>query len=81
MAIGRGGQQRRVSAGIDGQGDLSGLVAPIGRRIEVEVKAGKDRLRPSQIAFREMILAHGGIYIVARDITQALTDIAKEINI
>lgn len=66
MAVGRGGKMRMISAGIDGQGDVSGLVGPTGRRLEVEVKAGDDKLNEDQIKFRKMILALGGIYVEAR---------------
>lgn len=75
MAVGRGGQLRRVSAGIDGQGDLSGIAGPSGRRVEIEVKAGKDRMRPSQISFKAMIVGAGGIYVVARDVKECLREL------
>lgn len=74
MAVGRGGKKRKVSAGIDGQGDLSGIVGPGGRRIEIEVKAGKDRMRPSQNSFAAMITGAGGIYIVAKDVAECLAE-------
>lgn len=79
MLPGRDGKLRRVSAGIDGQGDITGLVKPSGRRIEVEVKAGKDRMRPSQTAFKFMIEDFGGLYLIARDIVNCLQDIAEAI--
>ena len=75
MAVGRGGQLRRVSAGIDGQGDLSGIAGPRGVRVEVEVKAGKDRMRPSQISFKAMIVGAGGIYVVAHDVEGCLKEL------
>lgn len=67
MAVGTGGKLRRVSAGINGQGDLTGI-APNGKRIELEVKAdyanGSDRLSPAQEAFCAMILGANGIYLI-----------------
>lgn len=59
---------RHVSAGIDGQGDLSGLIAPNGRRIEAEIKAdyahGRDRQSIVQQAFQKRIEAMGGVYLL-----------------
>lgn len=84
MAIGRGGNLRRVSAGINGQGDITGIATinvmtpagalPAGLRVEIEVKAGKDRIRPSQMAFSFMITSRGGMYIVAHDVDGALQE-------
>lgn len=81
MAVGRNGVQRRVSAGIDGQGDISGIAGTSGRRVELEVKAGKDRMRPSQLSFRAMIERHGGVYIVAHDVEQCIRDLAVEVSL
>lgn len=67
---------RRVSAGIDGQGDICGLIGPGGRMLQVEIKAGKDRMRPSQYAFAAMIRRHGGLYIEARSVE----DVIKELD-
>ena len=70
---------RFVRAGVKGQGDLSGI-GPKGIRIELEIKAKRDRMRPEQIAFRDMILRAGGIYIEARSVEQALRDLDFEIR-
>jgi hypothetical protein len=72
MAVGRGGKPRMIDAGIDGQGDISGIIAPTGRRLEIEVKAGDDRMSDDQKNFRDMIVFHGGVYIEARDVKKAL---------
>lgn len=89
MAVGSGGRLRKVSAGIDGQGDISGIFPVhamgiknpwcpvIGIRLEVEVKIGRDRMRDSQKAFRDMILGAGGIYIEARSVEQAMEELSK----
>jgi hypothetical protein len=76
MAIGKGGSLRRVQAGIDGQGDITGITGG-GIRLEIEVKVGKDRLRDSQKAFKKMILDHGGIYIEARSVEQCLEELGR----
>jgi len=79
MALGAGGRLRRVKAGVDGQADLSGI-GPGGVRIEIEVKAGRDKMSKSQIAFQAMILNHGGIYIEARDVDECMAALREEIR-
>ena len=85
MVVGRSGKKRKVSAGIDGQADLSGIVGPLGRRVEIEVKAkytkGKDRMRPSQVAFRAMIESLGGIYVLAEEVERCLSDLAEKLSV
>jgi len=84
MAVGASGRMRRVKAGIDGQADLTGIIGGAsivylknrGNRLEIEVKAGKDRARPSQLAFSQMIREHGGVYIEARAIEQTLNELS-----
>lgn len=65
-------------SGLRGMADISGI-GPGGVRIEIEVKAGRDKMRPEQEAWRAMILRHGGIHIIARDVDQALDELAAEI--
>ena len=76
MAIGKGGKPRRIQAGIDGQADISGIIGPWGVRLEIEVKAGKDRLRESQLSFAEMIMKHGGAWCVCEDVETTLNFLA-----
>ena len=80
MALGRGGKPRLVSAGINGQADLSGIIGPVGRRCEIEVKAGKDTLSREQIQFGHMIRSLGGVYIIARDVQAALKSLQEVID-
>jgi hypothetical protein len=80
MAIGRGGKQRMISAGVDGQADLTGICGPFGRKIEVEIKAGKDQLSEAQRSFRSMILSHGGIYVVARSVEEGIAALEEQLN-
>lgn len=70
---------RVLRAGLKGQADITGIAAPSGRRIEIEVKADRDRMRPEQIAFRDAILAAGGIHVIARDVEGALEDLRKQL--
>lgn len=71
-AVGAGGKIRHVSAGIDGQGDLSGMLAPNGRRIEIELKAeyerGRDRQSVVQQAFQKKVQSMGGVYLLVERI-------------
>lgn len=74
MAPGHGGKMRKVSAGIDGQADISGIIWP-GWRLEIEVKGPRDHQSPVQKAFQSMIREHGGIYMVATDVEGVLSDL------
>ncbi|MBV9082489.1 MAG: hypothetical protein JOZ62_07440 [Acidobacteriaceae bacterium] len=80
MAVGRGGKQRLVSAGVDGQADLSGILGPTGRRLEIEVKAGRDELFTAQINFGRMIRDHGGVYLIARNVEALLSELEGIVN-
>ena len=73
MAVGRNGKLRRIKAGLDGQADISGIIGPTGRRLEIEVKVGKDSQSQDQQAFDAMITGHGGLYFVARDLETTLS--------
>jgi hypothetical protein len=80
MAVGDGGRQRMVDAGIDGQGDYSGIVGPSGRRVEIETKWGRDRLRQSQKEFKQMILAHGGVYVEWRGLESGIAELERQLK-
>lgn len=59
---------RMVQFGVPGQADLSGIIAPNGRRLEIEVKSATGRVRPQQKAFGAMIEKMGGVFVVARTV-------------
>lgn len=64
-----------VHYGTPGQGDISGLVLPSGRRLEVECKTDVGRQRKEQKSFQKMIEDFGGVYVLARsldDVDRAL---------
>ena len=63
---------RPIRFGIVGQADITGIVGPWGRRLEIEVKTGKDKMSDEQRAFQQMILSAGGIYLVAVDVEATL---------
>lgn len=76
VVTGRGGRPRHISAGINGQADITGILPPNGQRLEIEIKAGRDRQSQDQKSFEAMILAAGGIYLVARDTWKTLDELA-----
>lgn len=75
MAVGIGGRIRRVSAGMDGQPDIAIVLGPMSRFGGVEVKAGKDRLRESQLNWQAKILSMGGFYLVCRSVPDTLAEL------
>lgn len=73
---GRGGF-RRVRAAMPGAADLTGLL-PDGRRLEIEVKTDRGRLRSEQVRFAAAVLSHGGVYILARSVRDAVRGVLAE---
>jgi len=61
------GRAHIVRYGIRGAADIIGILAPRGGWIAIEVKVGKDTLRPGQLVFRGIIERSGGLYLVARE--------------
>lgn len=59
---------RLVRAGIKGQADISGILAPAGRRVEIECKSATGRQSPEQKRWQAMIESLGGIYVLARSV-------------
>jgi len=57
---------RLVRFGIPGQADISGILKPLGCRIEIEVKRPdrKGRQSEAQKNFQTMITSHGGLYLL-----------------
>jgi hypothetical protein len=76
-------QRFRTFTGRKGVSDILGVLPatpghPGGRLLAVEVKAGRDRLRPEQRAFMDDVNRMGGKAIVARsvdDVFALLTDL------
>lgn len=62
----RRGKEAGIFRGaVTGAADLSGIVAPSGRRLEVEVKVDAPHT-DEQVAFGELIKRMGGIYLCVR---------------
>jgi hypothetical protein len=49
-----------------GSGDVTCILPPLGRRMDLEVKIGRDRQSDDQKKFQREIEAMGGIYILVR---------------
>lgn len=56
---------------IDGWISINGLAIRFG----VEVKRGRDQMKPGQIAYRDALTAAGGIYIIAHDVAGCVRDL------
>lgn len=61
--------ERVIKYGLNGSADIIGIIAPLGKFLAVEIKTGKARQSIQQIKFQEMITTRGGIYILARSIS------------
>lgn len=57
-----------VRFGVPGQADISGILAPSGRRIEIETKTARGRQSQAQKKWQAMIEKFGGVYVVARSV-------------
>lgn len=57
---------RFVKFGVSGQADITGIIEG-GKRLEIEVKVGKDYQKKDQKNYDRMITKFGGVYILARD--------------
>jgi len=56
--------ERLIKFGIPGQADISGLIKPLGCRLEIEVKRPGGRQSANQVLFNRMIVSHGGLYLL-----------------
>lgn len=57
----------RVSFGVPGQADISGIL-PDGRRLEIEVKSATGRQSADQENYQRMIERFNGLYVLARSV-------------
>lgn len=72
--------EEKVRIGINGMADYSGIIKGSGQRLEVEVKAGGDRLSEDQERWRDFIQSSGGIWIEARSAEQAVADVEEALG-
>lgn len=54
-----------IKIGVEGMADIGGVLSD-GRCLQVETKTATGRLREAQIAWREMVISMGGLYVLAR---------------
>lgn len=59
---------RVVRFGLPGQADIQGVLAPHGRHVSIECKAGRGQQSQEQVRWQQMIEKHGGLYILARTV-------------
>lgn len=71
-------QGRLIRVGPPGLPDIDGYLPVNGYavRLGIEVKRGRDRIRPEQQAWGDALKNAGGIYVVARSVAQALEELA-----
>jgi hypothetical protein len=62
--------RRLIRLGPAGMPDVLAVLRPGGRLLGIECKAPRGRLRPSQVAFRDNLLAAGGLYLVIRSLDE-----------
>jgi hypothetical protein len=67
---------RFIRYGIPGESDVTGIFDGI--RLEIEVKAGKDKPSPEQLSFLNMIRNAGGIGLICRDVEETIAAIRAE---
>jgi hypothetical protein len=73
----------RISFGQVGQTDLTGVMAPFGRAVFIEVKTGTGRLSKPQKAFRDQMIAMGAIHIELRKLEdlEVLNQCQRRMNV
>ncbi len=67
-----------VRSAPNGVADVIGCIR--GRAVAIEVKAGRDTLRPAQVNFRDQWIRAGGVHVVARSLEQGMKDLREQIN-
>ena len=72
------GKERFVQFGRKGQADITGLIPPHGRRIEIEGKTGDQKPNDDQRKFLREVRDFGGIAIVAYRVSDVRAELLKE---
>ena len=68
-----------ISFGVTGQADISGIIAPEGRRLEIEIKTGKGKQSEAQLRYQAMIKRSGGVYVLVRSLEDLVSIYQKEL--
>lgn len=71
---------RWVAYGIIGGGDISGIIYPGGRRLEIECKMPGKKQDPDQVNFQHMIEENDGVYLLVNSAEQARSEIERVIE-
>lgn len=66
------GKKRFFRYGLKGSADIIGVIPPKGQLVCIEVKAPRSYQSLEQKEFQKEIERHGGIYILARSITDLI---------
>ena len=69
-----------VKSGLIGGPDVSGVVAPTGKLVGWEIKAGRDEQRDTQVNCQRALERHGAIYLVVENVEQGLADTERAIS-
>lgn len=74
---------RPITFGMPGEGDIDGILSihGAGVRINIEVKAGKDKQRESQAVCEEVFRKLGAIYILARSVEDAVDGVRRALHL
>jgi hypothetical protein len=72
---------RWVKFGEPGQADISGLMGAGGRRLEIECKKRTGKQTPDQRKWQKIIEAHGGLYIIARSLYDAMVPVCRALDL
>ena len=71
---------RRITAGVPGCGDVTGILAD-GRRLEVELKTSAGRQSSQQKRFETNVMRRmGGVYVLARSAVDAVRDVMEALR-
>lgn len=71
--------KRVIKYGFVGSADITGIM-PDGKRVEIEIKVGKDRQRESQKIFEKVIKDCNGIYFVVDDKSSIKDQLCKNLK-
>lgn len=62
-----------IRFGLVGSADILGIMSPGGRFLAIEVKTHTGRQTEQQASFQRMIESHGGLYVLARSVQDAVS--------
>lgn len=68
---------RPIKWGIEGCGDISGVIGPSGRRLEIEIKTPTDRQSTEQRSFELLMQTHGAVYLLGHDVNLCLDELGR----